>query len=80
MKPLTPHWGGGVDKGQPPIPGSQSLASPAGYGRGAENRIEVLGIWEEGKRRGVAMQVRVLSPVHDWSTGRPSDGRLGTAH
>jgi hypothetical protein len=24
--------------------------------------------------------VRVLSPVCGWSTGRPSDGRLGTAY
>jgi hypothetical protein len=27
------------DKGQPLVPGSQSLASHAGYGRGAKNRI-----------------------------------------
>jgi hypothetical protein len=33
----------GVDKGQPLVPGSQSLASYAGYGRGAENRIGVPG-------------------------------------
>ena len=32
-----------VDKGQPLIPGSQSLASHTGYGRGAENRIGALG-------------------------------------
>ena len=31
--------GWGVDKGQLPVPGSQTLASHAGYGRGAENRI-----------------------------------------
>jgi hypothetical protein len=29
----------GVDKGKPPVPGSQSLASHTGYGRGAENRM-----------------------------------------
>ena len=28
-----------VDKGQPPVPGSQSLAYHAGYCRGDENRI-----------------------------------------
>jgi hypothetical protein len=33
-----PTWWG-VNKGQPPIPGSQSLASHAGYSGGAENRI-----------------------------------------
>ena len=38
MKPLTPH-GRGVDKGQLLVPGSQSLAFHAGYGREAENRI-----------------------------------------
>jgi hypothetical protein len=35
--------GRGLDKGQPLVPGSQSLASHAGYGRGAENRIGVPG-------------------------------------
>ena len=40
VKPLTPHSGMvGVDKEQPPVSGSQSLASHAGYSRGAENRI-----------------------------------------
>ena len=43
MKPLTPP-GRGVDKGQPLVPGSQSLASHAGHGRGAENRIGALGM------------------------------------
>ena len=38
VKPLTPH-GREVDKGQPPVPGSQSPASHAGYRRRAENRI-----------------------------------------
>jgi hypothetical protein len=33
----TTRWG--VDKWQPPIPGSQSLESHAEYSRGAENRI-----------------------------------------
>jgi hypothetical protein len=43
----------GVDKGQSPVPGSQSLASHDGYDRGAENRMGVPGqhsapeIWEE---------------------------------
>jgi hypothetical protein len=50
-----------MDKRQPPIPGSQSLASHAGYGRGGENRIEVLRIQEEGRRREVPTQVGVLS-------------------
>ena len=31
------QWG--VDKGQPLVTGSQSLASHAGYSRGAENRM-----------------------------------------
>jgi hypothetical protein len=31
------RWG--LDRGQPPVPGSQSLASHAGYSREAENRI-----------------------------------------
>jgi hypothetical protein len=69
------RWG--VDKGQPPIPGSQSLASHTGYGRGAENRIGVLGIREEGRGREVPMKARVFSSV--WSTGctgKPSAGRL----
>ena len=35
------QWG--VDKGQPLVPGSQSLASHAGYSRGAENRIGAAG-------------------------------------
>jgi hypothetical protein len=67
----------GVDKGQSPVPGSQSLASHAGYGRGVENRIESLGIREEGRGREVPMQVRVFSP--GWSTRRPSGGRLEAA-
>jgi hypothetical protein len=29
----------GLDKGQPPVPGSWSLGSHSGYGRGAVNRI-----------------------------------------
>ena len=33
----------GVDKRQPPVPGSQSPASHAGYSGGAENRIEAPG-------------------------------------
>jgi hypothetical protein len=33
-----PSWLG-VDKGQNPVPDSQSLASHTGYGRGAKNRI-----------------------------------------
>lgn len=33
----------GVDKGQAPVPGSQSLASHAGYGRGVEIRIGASG-------------------------------------
>ena len=33
----------GLNKGQPPVPGSQSLASNAGYGRGSENRIGAQG-------------------------------------
>ena len=76
----------GVDKVQPLVLGFQSPASHAGYGRGAENRKEAPGqhqapeIWEEGRGREVPTQVRVLSPVCGWSTGRPSDGRLGTAH
>jgi hypothetical protein len=32
-----------VDKGQPLVPGTQSLASHNGYDRGAENRIGALG-------------------------------------
>ena len=40
-KTTEPTWCG-VDKGQPSIPGSLFLASHAGYGRGAENRIGVL--------------------------------------
>jgi hypothetical protein len=44
-----------VDKGQPLIPGSQSLAFHTGYGRGAENRIGVPGIQEEGRGREVPM-------------------------
>ena len=42
-----------VDKGQLQVPGSQSLASHAGYSRGAENRIGPLGgtrPMEEGRR------------------------------
>jgi hypothetical protein len=67
-------------QGAAPIPGYQTQASHAGYGRGAKNRIGALGIWEEGRGREVPMQVRVLSLILDWSRGRPSDGRLGTAH
>ena len=65
-----PTWQG-VDKGQPLVPGSQSLASHAGYGRGAENKIGAPGqhqapeIWEEGRGREVPMQARVLSPGLD---------------
>jgi hypothetical protein len=33
-----------------------------------------------GQRERIPMQVRVLSPVSGWNTGRPSDLRLGTAH
>jgi hypothetical protein len=49
-----PAWQG-VDKGQLLVPGSQSLASHAGYDRGAENRIGAPGrhsapeIREEGR-------------------------------
>jgi hypothetical protein len=59
----------GVNKGQLPVPGSQSLASHAGAGRGTENRIgaleqhQVLEIPEEGRGREVPTQVRVLSLV-----------------
>jgi hypothetical protein len=69
VKPLTPHGGVGVgvDKGQSPIPGSQSLASHVGYGRGAENRIGVPRIWEEGRGREVSMQARVLSLDCGWT-------------
>ena len=39
------------------------------------------GGWEkEGRGREVPTQARVLSPGLDWSTGRPSIGRLETAH
>jgi hypothetical protein len=44
----------GVDKGQPPVPGSQSLASHAGYGGEAENRIGAPEIRKEGRGRGGA--------------------------
>ena len=48
-----PTWQG-VDKGQPPVTGSQSLASHAGYSRGAENRLGApgrhSGPWRYGKR------------------------------
>ena len=55
-----PSWLG-VDKGQNPVPDSQSLASHTGYGRGAENRIGAPG-WHlapgrkgrEGRGRGGA--------------------------
>jgi hypothetical protein len=49
-----PIWQG-VDKGQPLVPGSQSLASHAGYGRGAEKRIGDPGWYSalEGKGREV---------------------------
>jgi hypothetical protein len=56
VKPLTPHSGGGGGEGVAPVPGSQSLASHTGYGRGAENRIgdprrhSALEIWEESKK------------------------------
>jgi hypothetical protein len=75
---------------QPQVPGSQPLASHAGYGRGAENRIgapgQHSGPREEGEVMGrgwcwvVSTQVRVLSPVCSCSVGRPSGGRLGEAH
>jgi hypothetical protein len=48
--------GWGVDKGQLPVPGSQTLASHAGYGRGAENRIG-----DPGGHWVVPMQVSVFS-------------------
>jgi hypothetical protein len=46
-----PTWQG-LDNGQPPVPGSQSLASHTGYDRVAENRIAALGPrdkWREGR-------------------------------
>jgi hypothetical protein len=54
-----PTWQG-VDKGQPPIPVSQSLASHAGYGRGADNRIEAPG--------------QTLSPGDKWRECRGKRG------
>jgi hypothetical protein len=33
----------GVGKGQPLVPGSQSLSSHSGYGRGSENSIGDMG-------------------------------------
>ena len=60
-----------MDKGQPPVPGSQSLVYHAGYGRGAENIIGTQGtlsaseIWEEGLGREVPTQARVFSPGLD---------------
>ena len=70
-----------VDKGQP-------LASHAGYGGKAENRIRdpgaALGPRDEGRRwqgererrkhRMVPKQVRVLGQVSGWSTGWPLAG------
>jgi hypothetical protein len=42
-----------VNKGQPQVPGSQPLASHAGYGGGAENRIGAPGVkGGEGSGRG----------------------------
>jgi hypothetical protein len=77
-------------QGQPQVPGSQSPASHAGYGREAENRIGApgggtqLGDKGRGQReRGrwvVPTQARVLSPVCGCSIGRPPGRRLDTAH
>ena len=51
VKPLTP-LGGGVDKGQPLVLGSQSPASHSGYGRGAENKIGATGLHSLPQRHG----------------------------
>jgi hypothetical protein len=88
--PLSPGWASGVwshwphmvggEQEKATVPGSQSLASHAGYSRGAENRIGPQGnTHEEGRKREVPTQARVLSSVHSWSTGRPSIQRLEVA-
>ena len=66
VKPLTPY-GGRDGGGQGAVPGSQSLASHAGYGRGAENRIGAPGRHSSPRRCGkraegerFPMQARVL--------------------
>ena len=58
------------------------------YHRRAENEVGAPGTarsalgskGEEGRGREVPTQVRVLSLGLDWNTGRPSIGRLETAH
>jgi hypothetical protein len=69
VKPMTSQSrGGGCEQGAAPnIRGSRMTHS-------------VPEIQEEGRRREVPTQVRVLSLVCGWNTGRPSEGRLGTAH
>ena len=67
VKPLDPTcWG--VDKGQPPISGARgNTLSPGVTGERAEG--------ERFPRR----QESLVWDL-DWSTGRPSDRRLETAH
>ena len=54
--PIRWWLGVGVGKGQPLVPGSQSLESHAEYSRGAENRIGAprrhSRPWRNGKRTG----------------------------
>jgi hypothetical protein len=73
-----------VDKGQPQVPGSQSSASHAGYGGGAENRWGPQGGTQPGgeRKRGVGgspTQARVLSLVSGCNIGRPPGSRLDMA-
>ena len=63
-KPLTPLSRGGVGQGAAPDT------------RGPGETLWVPEIQEEGRGREVPTQVRVLSLGLDWSTKRPSDGRL----
>jgi hypothetical protein len=77
---------------RPEITSSQSRASHAGYRGRAENKLGPRGwLCQSLRAKGrkgqgenghwvVPTQVRVLGPVRGWSTGRPSSGRLDTAH
>jgi hypothetical protein len=52
-----------VDKGQPPVPGPQSLASHAGYSGGVENRIEAP---EQHKAPEIAEKRKGGNKGHRW--------------
>ena len=75
--PLGPRWTSGCVK--PPTLHGRGWTRGSPRYQGSQGDTLSPGHREQGRRREVPTQARVLSSDCGWSTGRPSDGRIGMA-